>query len=55
MNSFRPSTGFPTGGQIVFDLRQDAGKASVQNRVKKERVGFVIRHEERWVLESVAE
>jgi len=52
MDSFRSSTAFPTGAQIVFDLRQHALKLRMQNRMKKEQVGFVIRHRDRGALES---
>ncbi len=55
MDSFQSSAGFPTSWQIVFDLRQNAIKPRVQNRVKKERVGFVIRHWNGEVLESIEE
>ena len=55
MDSFQSSAGFPTSWEIVFDLRQNVGKPCVQNRVKKERVGFVIRHWNGEVLESIEE
>ena len=48
-------SGFPTGRQIVFDLRQNAIKPRVQDGMKKKRVGFVIRHWDEKALESVEE
>ena len=55
MDSFQSSAGFPTSWEIVFDLRQNAIKPRVQDGMKKKRVGFVIRHWDEKVLESVEE